>query len=77
MSIDTLRVNIFKELVNLDHEKLVDVYKYVKELASKENSETLVLQKILDISADYAVKAHKQGNFRPTQEVMNYIGKEW
>ena len=46
-------------------------------IASKGNSETLALQKILDASADYAVKAHKQGNFRPTQEVMNYIGKEW
>lgn len=46
LSIDTLRVDIFKELVNLDHEKLVDVYKYVKELASKGNSETLTLKNI-------------------------------
>ena len=46
-SVDTLRVDIFKELINLDQEKLSEVYKYVKELASKGNSETLILKEML------------------------------
>ena len=45
-SVDTLRVDIFKELINLDQEKLSEVYKYVKELASKGNSETLILKEM-------------------------------
>ena len=75
-SVDTLRVDIFKELINLDQEKLSEVYKYVKELASKGNSETLILKEMLDASADYAVKAHKRGEFHSTEEVMERLGKE-
>ena len=75
-SVDTLRVDIFKELINLDQEKLSEVYKYVKELASKGNSETLILKEMLDASADYAFKAHKRGEFHSTEEVMERLGKE-
>lgn len=75
-SVDTLRVDIFKELINLDQEKLSEVYKYVKELASRGNSETLILKEMLDASADYAVKAHKRGEFHSTEEVMDRVGKE-
>ena len=75
-SVDTLRVDIFKELINLDQEKLSEVYKYVKELTSKGNSETLILKEMLDASADYAVKAHKHGEFHSTEEVMERLGKE-
>lgn len=76
MNVDTLRVDIFKKLLNLDQEKLSEVYKFVKELASKRDSETLILKEILDASADYAVKAHKRGDFRSTEEVMDRLGKE-
>lgn len=71
-----MRVDIFKELINLDQEKLSEVYKYVKELASNRNSETHILKEILDASADYAVKAHKRGDFHFTEEVMDCLGKE-
>lgn len=76
MNVDTLRIDIFKELLNLDQEKLSEVYKFVKELASKRDSETLILKEILDASADYAVKAHKCGDFHSTEEVMDRLGKE-
>ena len=61
LSVDTLRVDIFKELINWDQEKLSEVYEYVKNLASKENSETSLVQELLDTSVDYAIKAHKTG----------------
>mgnify|MGYP005842773943 CR=1 FL=1 len=73
---DTLRVNIFKELVNLDSEKLNQVYKYIKSLTSKEESDVSVLQNLLDASADYALKAHKRGEIHSTQEVMDKLGKD-
>ena len=76
LSVDTLRVDIFKELINLDQEKLSEVYKYVKNLASKGTPEVPLLQDILDKSANYAVKAHERGDFRSTQEVMDNLGKE-
>lgn len=55
LSVDTLRVDIFKELINL---------------------ETPLLQEILDASADYAIKAHKRGEFHSTGEIMDKLGKE-
>ena len=58
LGIDALRADIFKELMKLDKEKLSEVYKFVKKLASKEASEVQLLQDILDKSADYAVKAY-------------------
>ena len=61
LSVDTLRVDIFKELINWDQEKLSEVYEYVKNLASKENSVTSLLQELLDTSVDYAINAHKTG----------------
>lgn len=39
LGIDALRADIFKELMKLDKEKLSEVYKFVKKLASKEASE--------------------------------------
>lgn len=73
---DTLRVNIFKELVNLDSEKLNKVYNYIKKLTSKDESEIAILQDLLDTSADYALKAHSKGEFHTTQEVMDKLGKD-
>lgn len=73
---DTLRVNIFKELVNLDSEKLNQVYKYIKNLTSKEDLDITSLQDLLDASADYALQAHKKGEFHSTQEVMEKLGKD-
>ena len=60
----------------MDQEKLSEVYKYVQELTSKGNSETLILKEMLDASADYAVKAHKRGEFHSTEEVMERLRKE-
>lgn len=73
---DTLRVNIFKELVNLDSEKLSQVYSYIKKLTSKDDSDISILQNLLDASADYALKAHNKGEFHSTQEVMDKLGKD-
>lgn len=70
LGIDALRADIFKELMKLDKEKLSEVYRFVKKLASKEASEVRLLQDILDKSADYAVKAYERGDFRSTQDVM-------
>lgn len=76
LGIDTLRADIFKELINLDQEKLSEVYKYVKNLASKGTPEVQLLQDILDKSANYAVKAYERGDFRSTKEVMDNLKKE-
>lgn len=76
ISSDTLRVDIFKELINLDSEKLTQVYKYIKKIASKKETDTALLQELLDASAEYALQAHKRGEFHTTQEVMDKLGKD-
>ena len=73
---DILRNNIFKELVNMDRDKLVDVYRYVKAVAAKEEVDSEELGKLLDAAADYAVKAHQQGDSHSTQEALDRIGKD-
>ena len=73
---DTLRVNILRELMTLDREKLNLVYSYIKKLTHKEESDSPVLQDLLDTSAKYALQAHKKGDFRSTQDVMDKVGKD-
>ena len=52
---DILRNDIFKELVNMDRDKLVDVYRYVKAVAAREEMDSEELGMLLDAAADYAV----------------------
>lgn len=73
---DTLRNYIFKELVNMDRDKLVDVYRYVRVVTAKEEMGKADLGKLLDAAADYAVEAHKKGTSHSTQEVLDRLGKE-
>lgn len=73
---DTLRINIFKELMSLDSEKLNQVYEYIKNLTTKNETDITVLQNLLDASADYALQAHKRGEFHSTSEAMDKLGKD-
>lgn len=76
ISADTLRVNIFSELVNLDSDKLNQIYNYVKSLTAKDDTDSRILKELLESSANYALQAHKRGEFYTTQEVMEELDKE-
>ena len=58
MNLDSMRVNIFKELMTLDKNNLQKLYAYILTLTKrKETVEVTLLEEMLDANAEYALKA--------------------
>ena len=63
MNLDSMRVNIFKELMTLDKNNLQKLYAYILTLTKrKETVEVTLLEEMLDANAEYALKAHERGD---------------
>ena len=74
MNLDSMRVNIFKELMTLDKNNLQKLYAYILTLTKrKETVEVTLLEEMLDANAEYALKAHERGDVYTTEDVKNYI----
>lgn len=74
MNLDSMRVNIFKELMTLDKNNLQKLYAYILTLTKrKETVEVTLLEEMLDTNAEYALKAHERGDVYTTEDVKNYI----
>ena len=75
MNLDSMRVNIFKELMTLDKNNLL--YAYILTLTKrKETVEVTLLEEMLDANAEYALKAHERGDVYTTEDVRNYIEEQ-
>ena len=74
MNLDSMRVNIFKELMTLDKNNLQKLYAYILTLTKrKETVEVTLLEEMLDANAEYDLKAHERGDVYTTEDVKNYI----
>ena len=72
MNLDSMRGDIFKELMTLDKNNLL--YAYILTLTKrKETVEVTLLEEMLDANAEYALKAHERGDVYTTEDVKNYI----
>ena len=72
MNLDSMRVNIFKELMTLQK-----LYAYILTLTKKkETAEVTLLEEMLDANAEYALKAHERGDVYTTEDVRNYIEEQ-
>ena len=72
MNLDSMRGDIFKELMTLDKNNLL--YAYILTLTKrKETVEVTLLEEMLDANAEYALKAHERGDVYTTEDVRNYI----
>ena len=75
MNLDSMRVNIFKELMTLDKNNLL--YAYILTLTKKkETAEVTLLEEMLEANAEYALKAHERGDVYTTEDVRNYIEEQ-
>ena len=77
MNLDSMRGNIFKELMTLDKNNLQKLYAYILTLTKKkETAEVTLLEEMLDANAEYALKAHERGDVYTTEDVRNYIEEQ-
>ena len=75
MNLDSMRGDIFKELMTLDKNNLL--YAYILTLTKrKETVEVTLLEEMLDANAEYALKAHERGDVYTTEDVKNYIEEQ-
>ena len=75
MNLDSMRGDIFKELMTLDKNNLL--YAYILTLTKrKETLEVTLLEEMLDANAEYALKAHERGDVYTTEDVRNYIEEQ-
>ena len=75
MNLDSMRGDIFKELMTLDKNNLQKLYAYILTLTKrKETVEVTLLEEMLD--AEYALKAHERGDVYTTEDVRNYIEEQ-
>ena len=75
MNLDSMRGDIFKELMTLDKNNLL--YAYILTLTkTKETVEVTLLEEMLDANAEYALKAHERGDVYTTEDVRNYIEEQ-
>lgn len=80
MSSDTLRVSIFREVMNLQEDKLLKVHSYIESLVSnreQEEKEYTMPEDLLHSLVEYSMKATEEG--RPlysTAEVDDYVNKK-
>ena len=77
MNLDSMRADIFKELMTLDKNNLQKLYAYILTLTKrKETVEVTLLEEMLDATAEYALKAHERGDVYTTEDVRNYIEEQ-
>lgn len=78
MNSDTLRVNIFREVMALSEDKLRKVYDYIEVLASKkEAAEYVMPDDLIESVAEYTLKvAEDEGPLYSTTEVKDYVNKQ-
>ena len=75
MNLDSMRGDIFKELMTLDKNNLL--YAYILTLTKKkETAEVTLLEEMLEANAEYALKAHERGDVYTTEDVRNYIEEQ-
>ena len=75
MNLDSMRGDIFKELMTLDKNNLL--YAYILTLTKrKETVEVTLLEEMLDANDEYALKAHERGDVYTTEDVRNYIEEQ-
>ena len=75
MNLDSMRGDIFKELMTLDKNNLL--YAYILTLTKrKETVGVTLLEEMLDANAEYALKAHERGDVYTTEDVRNYIEEQ-
>lgn len=76
---DTLRVDIFKELMSLQDDKLREVHRFVKSLVDvreTKDKEYVMPEDLLQKVAEYTMKTIENGGpFYTTDEVDEYINK--
>ena len=77
MNLDSMRGDIFKELMTLDKNNLQKLYAYILTLTKrKEAVEVTLLEALLDANAEYALKAPERGDVYTTEDVRNYIEEQ-
>lgn len=76
---DTLRVDIFKEVMSLQDDKLREVHRFVKSLVDvreTKDKEYVMPEDLLQKVAEYTMKTIENGGpFYTTDEVDEYINK--
>lgn len=76
---DTLRVDIFKEVMGLQGDKLREVYRFVKSLVDireTKDKEYVMPDDLLQKVAEYTMKTIENGGpFYTTDEVDEYINR--
>ena len=78
MNLDSMRVNIFKELMTLDKNNLQKLYAYILTLTKrKETVEVTLLEEMLDANAEYALKAHERGDVYNRRREKLYRRPAW
>lgn len=78
MTTDTLKMNIFQEVMNLDSkEKLQKAYDYISSLSQKKEKEyTMPLDLLESVSAYTSKIAKEKGTLYTTSEVFDRIDQE-
>lgn len=80
MNSDTLKVNIFREVMTLSEDKLRKVYDYIEVLTSKkevEVKEYVMPDDLMQSVAEYTLKAAEDdGTMYSTTEVKDYVDKK-
>ncbi len=80
MNSDTLKVNIFREVMTLSEDKLRKVYDYIEVLTSKkevEVKEYVMPDDLIQSVAEYTLKVEESdGPMYSTTEVKDYVDKK-
>ena len=77
MNLESMRGDIFKELMTVDKNDWQKLYACVLTLTKrKETVEVTLLEEMLDANAEYALKAHERGDVYTTEDVRNYIEEQ-
>ncbi len=76
LGIDTLRVNIFKELVNLDRDQLQRVSDFIATLGVKKEREYVMPTELLESVLDYTMRvAEENGALYSTEQAFDQVDK--
>ena len=75
MTVDTLKVSIFEEVMHLSQEQLQKVYDYIISLDLKSEKEYTISSTLLQSALDYTKRVAEEGPLYSTEDAFNQVDK--
>lgn len=75
MTIDSLKVNIFQEVMGMTQEQLQKVYDYIATLDLKKEREYSMSPALLEAALDYTMHVAEEDSLYTTEEAFEQVDK--